>query len=111
MEGKKLIRGESLYTGWLANGKKNGSPTYKVNAESPGGDTGNLFDFPVTSAGLCNGYFNVCGNDDPTSKLRKNQDPDDMKNLYDNLVQAGDVSSLKFSYWRLSICRLETSGD
>ena len=82
----------SLWKGWVANGKKNGVPTYTINAQAPGGDPGNLYDFPINSPGLYNSYFNVCGNDDPNSELDKDKTPDDIHNLFDNIASAHDVS-------------------
>lgn len=77
----------------MANGKKNGVPTYKVDPKAAGGSDANLFDFPVNSAGLYSSYFNVCGNDDPNAKLEKNKTPDDVKLIFDNTVSAADVST------------------
>ncbi|KAF4626441.1 hypothetical protein G7Y89_g11715 [Cudoniella acicularis] len=83
---------ESLYNGWVANKKANGVPTYKVDPNAAGGNVGNLFDNPFSSAGLFNSFFNVCGNDDPTSALTSRKTPDDIELIEKNIEKAQDWS-------------------
>ncbi len=63
-------------------------PVYKI--QSKGTD---MFENPFSMAGLFNSLMNVCGSDDPNSALDADKDPDDMHNLYGNLIGARDVSS------------------
>ena len=80
----------------MANKRANGVPTYKVDPNAAGGNSGNLFDNPLNSPGLFNSFFNVCGNDDPTSKLSADLDkaPDDIALISKNIDAATNSVSL-----------------
>lgn len=79
--------------------KENGAPTYEINKDAPPGSPGNLYDTGNASPGLYNSYFNVCGNDDPTSLLENKRSLPDMSSISANIRQAADVSfESKFHY-------------
>ncbi|KAI9639927.1 hypothetical protein NHQ30_011703, partial [Ciborinia camelliae] len=86
-----VTRLNSLYEGWVANGKKNGAPTYKIDPKAPGGSLGNLYDNPITSAGLFNSYIHVCGNDTSGIKMDKNKNSPDMDLISENILSAIDA--------------------